>query len=453
MSKINIKKAIGRAFALFAGALFLVASHAQLVSAAATRQSLAVPMYQYPTIGTFWSDVIGSASAHLPFVIVDDANGTFVSADPNYTAQINTNTAAGVRSIGYVHDDYQARTFTDVYHDIDNWYVQYPGISGIFIDLVKNGTAADRCHLALLSEHVKVNHPNDLLILNFGSNVSPDYEPYGDIFLNAENDYTTLSTLWTVGFPGFEDNPAYENRFWQIAHTTTSGNYAAALSMMRSRNAGWIYITDDTMPNPYDTTASYWSTEVNDVNTGLPASAIPNRGIAALPAGCQDLTPTAAAPTVTTTARKTTTNSNVTFSNGSSLYAVDPGTKASFVLPAGVTLASASGGTNWTCNTGTNTCTYGTTVAASGTSAVLGASFDAGCSYTGGNVAGTLTNFAGNTSSFSVALTKPADCALADTGLSTGASTGIAAALAVTAFVVYRKRRNIHYRLHGFARR
>lgn len=440
---------VRRALSLSVGVVLLCAGQLQ-TAAAVSKQSLAVPMYQYPTIGTYWNDIIGSAGPHLPFVIVDDANGTFSSADPIYTAHIASNASAGVRSIGYVHSDYQARSFQAVYNDINNWYSIYPGISGIFIDLVQNGSAADRCYISLLTAHVKATHPNDLVILNFGANVSPDYEPYGDIFVNAENDYATLNGSWTVGFPGFEDNPANENRFWQIAHTTSSGNYSAALAMLRARNAGWIYITDDTMPNPYDTTPSYWSTEVNDANT-LPASTIPNRGLAALPSGCQDLTPTATAGTVTTAAHKTTTTSNISFANGSSLYAADPGTKASFVLPTGITLASGSG-TNWSCNTTTNVCTYGTTVAASGTSAVLAASFDTSCSYTGGAVAGTLTNFAGNTSSFSITPTKPSDCSLADTGLPTGLTAALAGALAVGATLVYRKRRSIHYRLHGFTR-
>jgi hypothetical protein len=462
VSKKRQKSAIvRRSLTLVAGIAMLCAMQLQLVSAATvTHQSIAVPMYEYPTIGTYWSDIIGAANSHLPFVVVDDANGTFTSADPNYTNQINTNTAANVRSIGYVHSDYQVRNFQNVYDDIDSWYQHYPGISGIFVDLVQNGSAADQCYMSLLTQHVKNTHPNDLVILNFGANVSPAYEPYGDIFMNAENDYTALSTLWTVGYPGFEDNPAYENRFWQIAHTTSPGNYAAALNMLKNRNAGWVYITDDTMPNPYHLTPTYWSTEVNDITTGLPPSTIPNRGKSPLPAGCQDLTATPTNST-TTGAKKVTTASNITVANGSSLYKAEPSTKINFSMPAGVTLASGTG-TGWICNTTTGACSYAASINASQSSAVLGASFDASCDYTSGNVTGTLTNFAGNTSAFTVAPTRPADCAvaaaategtLANTGLPTGVMSLVAGGLAVGAMVVYHKRRAIHYRLSGFSRR
>jgi hypothetical protein len=422
-------------------------------ASAVSRQSIAVPMYSYPTIGTMWPDIIGSANSHLPFVIVDDSNGTFTTADPTYTSQINTNTTANVRSIGYVHSDYQARSFQNVYDDIDSWYQHYPGISGIFIDLVKNGSAADRCYISLLTEHVKNTHPNDLVILNFGANVSPNYEPYGDIFLNAENDYATLNSSWTVGYPGFEDNPAYENRFWQIAHTTTLGNYAAALAMLQGRNAGWVYVTDDTMPNPYHQTPSYWSTELSDVST-LPAQTIPNRGKAALPPGCQDLSATPSGVTNTPATRKVTTAANIAVANGSTLYAAEPATKVSFALPTGVTLASASG-SNWTCNTTTNVCNYGTAIAASGNSAVLGASFDAGCSYSSGAITGTTTNFAGNTSTFAITPTRPSDCsvasaaaALADTGMHTGAVSAVAVGIVGAAVLIYRKK-HLHYQLEG----
>jgi hypothetical protein len=451
--KIQKWSFVRRTLTLAAGIAMVCAMQLQTVSAASvTHQSIGVPMYQYPTIGTYWSDVIGAANSHLPFVIVDDANGTFSSADPNYTTQIATNTSANVRSIGYVHSDYQARNFQSVYDDIDSWYQHYPGISGIFVDLVKNGAAADQCYMSLLTQHVKNTHPNDLVILNFGSNVSPIYEPYGDIFLNAENDYTTLNTLWTVGFPGFEDNPAYENRFWQIAHTTTPGNYAAALTMLRNRNAGWVYITDDTLPNPYDTTASYWPTEVNDVST-LPASTIPNRGKSALPSGCQDLTPSATAATTTTAAKKVTTASNISFANGSALYGMEPIARINFSLPAGVTLASGTG-TNWSCNTTTAACNYTARVNASQTSAVLGASFDAGCNYSSGNITGTLTNFAGNTSAFTVTPTRPGDCTaatLANAGIPTGVTSLAAGSLAAGAILVYHKRRT-HYRASGISR-
>src|ERR1051326_8941561 len=42
---------------------------------------------------------------------------------------------------------------------------------------------------------------------------------------------------------------------------TNFGNLAAA------RNAGWIYVTDDSGSNPWDTLPSYWTNEVNYIQS------------------------------------------------------------------------------------------------------------------------------------------------------------------------------------------
>ena len=38
---------------------------------------------------------------------------------------------------------------------------------------------------------------------------------------------------------------------------------AADLKLAQQRNVGWVYITDATLPNPYDRLPSYWSQEVS----------------------------------------------------------------------------------------------------------------------------------------------------------------------------------------------
>lgn len=432
-------------------------------SAAVTNQSLAVPMYEYPTIGSYWDDITGAGGSSLPFVIVNPGSGPGASVDATYTSEIAENTADGIRSIGYVHSNYQARNYQDVYDDIDDWYQMYPGISGIFIDLVTDGDADDVCYIAGLYNHVKNTHPNDLVILNPGTNISANYEPYGDIFMNAENNFATYQSSWNVMHPGWEDNPAYQNRFWHAVHTTDPSDLAAAITLTRNNNAGWVYITDDTMPNPYHVTPTYWNSEISSVGS-LPASTIPNRGKTQLPSGCQELQVSAAAPTTATAAKQTTANTNITVSNASATYDVEPSTRVSFSLPTGVSFASGSG-TGWSCNTGSGLCTYASTINATQSAGVLGVSFNAGCDYESGDVAGTLTNFAGNTDSFTIPLTKPADCAalaattpggsttLADTGIPTGIASACAGGLGLAAVVVYSRRRSVHYRFYPLRNR
>lgn len=390
--------------------------------AAATVQGIAVPMYEYPTIGTFWDDITGAGGANVPFVIVNPNNGPGASVDANYTAEIAENETDGIRSIGYVYSSYQTRPFQEVYDDIDDFYQMYPGISGIFVDLVAEGDADDVCYVAALYNHVKNDHPDDLVVINPGTNISDAYEPYSDIFMNAENTFAALQSGWTVQYPGFEDNPVYTNRFWHVAHTTDASDYAAARDMLRANNAGWIYITDDIMPNPYKVTPSYWATELSDAAALGGIQTIPNRGKTQLPAGCRDLTTTAVNTTVTGTKMKTT-NSAITVANNDS-FAVEGRTRISFSMPSGVSMASASG-TGWSCSTASKRCDYDGDIAAS-SSVLVNTSFAASCSYSSGSVTGSVTNFAGNTWTITLPLAKPTDCTTTSTssGSSEGSSTG-----------------------------
>jgi hypothetical protein len=452
--KQKIKKTLTRLTVITLGLVFAVSFSAPPVSAAVTNQSLAVPMYEYPTIGTYWDDITGAGASALPFVIVNPGSGPGASVDPIYTAEIAENTSDGIRSIGYVYTSYQTRNWQDVYDDIDDWYTMYPGISGIFIDLVADNVGDDLCYMAGLYNHVKNEHPNDLVILNPGTYISMNYEPYGDIFMNAENTYAVYQANWTPQFPGWDDNPLYQNRFWHSIHTLDSSDYTAALNLTRNNNAGFVYLTDDVMPNPYRVTPTYWNTEISDV-TSLPASTIPNRGKTQLPSGCRDLTATATDSTIPG-ATQTTTASNITVANTSADYAAEPTTKIAFSMPSGVTL-NAGTGTNWTCNTTTGECSYGASIAASGSAAVLGASFVADCDYTSGNITGTVSNFAGNTSTVTVTPERPNDCAvagaLANAGVSAGIGTVAGCAIIGAAGYVYFVKPRVRYQYVTFKRR
>jgi len=41
-----------------------------------------------------------------------------------------------------------------------------------------------------------------------------------------------------------------------------------AIAWSKQRHAGWVYVTNDNLPNPWDTLPSdpYWSNELNAIN-------------------------------------------------------------------------------------------------------------------------------------------------------------------------------------------
>lgn len=405
-----MRKIIGGFLAILLLGIWWAATPAP-THAAATTQSVAFPMYEYPTIGNLWSDVY-AAGPQVPWIIVNPANGPGASVDPTYTTYLN-NKPSSQRAIGYVHIDYSTRPIADVLEDIDEWYVKYPQISGIFVDLLKNGGAVDdRCYAATVYNYIKSRHPNDLVVMNPGTNIEFSYERYGDIFMNAENTYANYVN-WTPLTDGFENSAQYANRFMHIVHTTSSGQWADALSRTRANNAGWVLITDEDMPNPYMATPSYWLSFLSSVGN-LPQTAIPNRGLTGMFAGCLDTSMTTST-TTSVQSEQTTTNVENTVHNLDSVRFVPGMSRLEYDLPTGATLSSVSG-SGWTCSTSSKACTYAGNIAAGGSLPVVNASIKTDCSFTsaGHIINGVFTvtykNFAGDSLAVPKALSQPSNC-------------------------------------------
>lgn len=396
--------------AILAFTAFFTLGLAQPAAAVATTQSMAIPAYEYPTLTNLWPFIDANAS-QIPFVIVNPASGPGVSANSDYTTRIANNTTAGIRSFGYVDTNYQTRSMTDVITDINLWYSLYPGISGIFLDRVSATGSPALCYSAYIYNYAKIRHTNDTVIHNFGTYTTPAYEPYGDIFVNAEMDHTLYQT-WAAPADGFQNVGANANRFWHMVHTTSGGNLASTLNSTRNNNAGWVYITDDIMPNPYDAAPSYGAAELSGI-ASLPASTIPNRGITTLPTGCLDVTNNLlSVNSVSTTNGMTLTSS---FTNDSNSYDLPSNTTTvSFSLPTGVALRSATG-SNWNCSG--NTCTYTAALSPGQTTSQLIAEVDSDCTYQSGNITVTQGWFSGMSEATSIAVTNRPSCTtLANTG-------------------------------------
>lgn len=389
--------------------LFAVLLAPQMVQAVAN-QSIAVPVYERPDKNSLWADVTAAGSSSVPFMVANVQEGPGTTTDPAYLAAINKNSAAGIRTLGYVQTNYQARPFKDAYSDIDSWYRLYPGTKGIMIDLVKEGSAPEVCYVAGLYSHVKNTRPDDLVVLNPGTHISSAYEPYGDIFVNAAMDFATYQS-WRPQHIGFEDKQANENRFWHLIYGASSTNYNAAFEQSRSNNAGWVYVTDKTAPAPFTATPSYWQSEITDINV-LAGSTIPNRGKTALPRGCISLSASAESTVDTTKPKQSTTVSNMTVSNTSTTYASEPLTQLQLAtVPAGVSVAALRGDT-WNCRAEPekSVCDYTAVLAPSAAAPKVTATLQVSCDYAGGDVMARLVNYAGNQWDVSIPVRAPIGC-------------------------------------------
>ncbi len=375
---------------------------------AVTNQSLAAPLFEQPGKTTFWDDIRAAGSASVPFVVAKPNNGPGTAALPVYTDALAKNDAAGMRTLGYVQVNYQARPFKESLSDVDAWYRLYPKTKGIYIDLVQEGGPAEACYVAALYSHIKNTRPNDLVILSPNGHISAAYEPYGDIFVNANSDFATYKA-WHAQYQGFEDKAENQNRFWHMVFGVNPENYSSVFDEVRSNNAGWTYITDKTAPTPFTATPAFWQNEASDVGA-LPASVIPNRGKTSLPRGCISLSSSADTIIDTQAARQATSKSTISVSNTSQLYDSEATTSVQFVtLPKGVSLQAISA-PNWSCNVGSKTCTYGGVIAASSATPKLTSALLADCEYAGGDAKLRLTNYAGNRWDLKVPVKAPFGC-------------------------------------------
>lgn len=375
---------------------------------AVTNQSIAVPLFGRPGSGTFWDDVRSMGSSSVPFIVANPGNGPGLATDPVYASAIAANTAAKIRTLGYVQTNYQTRTFRDTLNDVDAWYRLYPQTGGVYLDLIKEGGQDEACYAAALYSHIKNVRPNDLVVLAPGGHISPAYEPYADIFVNANADYASYKA-WRPQHRGFEDKASYQNRFWHIVYSVSGSEYDSAFADIRSNNAGWLYMTDKTAPTPFTSTPSFWQNEANDISA-LPESVVPNRGKTSLPRGCISLSSSADNTVDTRAAKQSMTLSTVTVNNTSAGYDSEPATGLQLMsLPQGVTPTKLEA-QGWTCDVLSKNCGYPAVIPASSSPPKITAGLSADCNYAGGDAILRLTNYAGNRWDLKLPMRAPFGC-------------------------------------------
>jgi len=158
--------------------------------------------------------------------------------------------------------------------DVDLWYEYYgPDLDGIFFD-----EAPDQCGTTLaptlyadgyaaLDAYVKQAHPGALTALNPGQAVPRCFEDAADVLVTLRGQ---LRRLHRSGFGGERRLPAPHvdaggpQKIWHIVYGVTGQDQMEqVMALSKSRNAGYVYVTDDLLPNPYDTLppAPYWADE------------------------------------------------------------------------------------------------------------------------------------------------------------------------------------------------
>ena len=231
-------------------------------AATAANQSIAVPSYFYP--GAQWTQM-ERASATVGVAIINPMNGPGKTADPAYADQVRKSREAGLQVLGYVYTGYGTRSASEVKADVDRYYSWY-GVDGIFFDEASTDCQHANSYYAELYGHVKAKGSGSKVILNPGTQTRECYMAVSDVVLTFEGSYKSYTSSYSAPAWVSDYSPS---RFWHVIYSTsTTRAMERAVTLSKNRGAGWVYVTPDVLPNPWDTlpTGSYWSKELAAVS-------------------------------------------------------------------------------------------------------------------------------------------------------------------------------------------
>ena len=266
-------------------------------------QKVAVPAYINPLLDpNAWAQLATSSPAAMGFAVANVINGPDYTPLDEWSQVIQSVSASGVKVVGYVDTGYLGTTgqrtrlgstdpvdwMSQIQHDVDTWYRFYgSSLSGIFFDQTQNacgptqGSNAWADLYKRLSDNVERLYPGSVTVLNPGIAVPQCYETAGDVIVTFEGSYASY-----VGDPSAANpytplswTPVDPMKIWHIVYdapdVTTMAN---TIALSETRNAGYIYVTDDVLANPYDTLPplDYWAAELATVLTLPDVGKLPN---------------------------------------------------------------------------------------------------------------------------------------------------------------------------------
>jgi hypothetical protein len=231
---------------------------------ATSQTGVMIALYTYPD--STWTAVAQAKLAHpsVPVVaIINPNNGPGSSRDANYVSGIQELHNAGVVVLGYDATGYASNSASSVKSLMNTWKSLYT-IDGIFFDEMANWSGPESYYSDLTSYAKSLGYT--MTVGNPGTDTIPSYIGTVDNLMIYENPgLPALSALqgWHTSYD--------KSNFSMIAFGVNSLSQSFITSA--SSNVGYLYITNDVLPNPYDTVPSYFATEVADLDTGSTATA------------------------------------------------------------------------------------------------------------------------------------------------------------------------------------
>ncbi len=234
----------------------------------AAERGILVPLYSYPC----WYDPpnyiwpqVAWASRQVPLIAIINPDNGPGSGFPNsdYRRGLADLASGAAVVVGYVYTSYGQRPAAQVLSDAAK-YTNSPAVRGIFLDEVDSTTN----HLAYyrsIAQAIRAVPGMSLVILNPGTPIAEEYvrSGVGDIaviFEDREGWREYEPPAWCSSFPA--------QRFSMLwLGCPSEDDMRSGVDRAVDRNFGWIYITNDDLPNPWDSLPAWWSNLVARVRS------------------------------------------------------------------------------------------------------------------------------------------------------------------------------------------
>ncbi len=279
----------------------------QRVSYAAAPTGYVVPLYTYPTDGT-WTTLISEADANptVPIVaIINPDSGPGAAPDANYVNGIENLRAAGITVLGYVWTCYGTRTLTGpgtitnpncgvqgdystgAEDDINSYHSWY-NVNGIFLDQMNSAPGGASYYSTLTS------YANSLGYTtwgNPGTSVPSSYIGSVDVLNIYENSGLPSTTALAAA-----TSNGVGSDFSMIAYNVPGSDLSQSVISDFSHYVNWISITDANLPNPYDVLPTYLkslitylasTTTSSESTNGITGAGGVNAGESGVQSACQ----------------------------------------------------------------------------------------------------------------------------------------------------------------------
>jgi hypothetical protein len=210
-----------------------------------------VPLYSYPT-DPAWTAIVAAKQAHPSVTvraIINPDSGPGASKDPEFAKGIATLDAAGIVVLAYVATTYGKKAKALVQGEIDAYQGFYPGLKGIFFDEMSN-TPGDEAYYEGLDMYTK-GKGYSVTVGNPGTDTPASFVGILDTVLIYES-----AGLPAVGSLGVFSGQFDKSYFGVIPYGVPAVD-TAFVAAARAK-VGFIYLTDDTVPNPWDTLPAYF---------------------------------------------------------------------------------------------------------------------------------------------------------------------------------------------------